>query len=247
MNKIVKKTVLIAAALAASATAGLVVTGKKIGWGPFASWDDWESETDQVKDRYELSRKKEIIFYGASNFRLWKEMEEDLKEYKVQNHGFGGSTDKLLIRYANKLLYPYDPAVIVFQTGSNDYVALKGDENEVYEQCIAFKKEMFSRFHEQLPEAKMIVLSGILMPGRDDYTPMVRRVNTFLKDYCEEYDYLYYVDSEDMTFDDDYIRDFFIKDGIHLTHEARFLWRDRYIKPMLEKVIEEYDLQEVRR
>ncbi|MBQ6560687.1 MAG: hypothetical protein IJL85_07655 [Erysipelotrichaceae bacterium] len=247
MNKLIKKTALIAAALAVSAAAGLIVTGKRIGWGPFASLYDWDGETDLIRDRYDLSRQREIIFYGASNFRLWKEMEEDLKDYKVQNHGFGGSTDKLLIRYADKLLYPYDPAIIVFQTGSNDYVSLKGDENEVYEQCIAVKKEMFTQFHERLPEAKMIVLSGILMPGRDDYTPIVRRVNAFLREFCEESDYLYYVDSEEMTFIDDYIKEYFIKDGIHLAHEARLLWRDQYIRPMLEKVIEAYGLQEVRK
>ena len=38
----------------------------------------------------------------------------------------GGSTDKLLVKYADKLLYPYNPKIVFFQTGSNDYVSLSG-------------------------------------------------------------------------------------------------------------------------
>ncbi len=56
-------------------------------------------------------RKGEIVFYGASNFTRWAAMEKDIPQYKVQNHGFGGSTDQDLIDYASVLLYPYQPTV----------------------------------------------------------------------------------------------------------------------------------------
>ena len=249
MNKTLKKAILITSALAATSVAGLVVTGRKTGWGPFRNLYDWDEETDKVRKKYDPEANKGgIIFYGASNFRLWKEMEEDLKEYRVQNHGFGGSTDKLLIRYADKLLYPYNPVIVVFQTGSNDYVYMEGSDMEIAEECVEKKKAMFELFHQKLPEAKFIVMSGILMPGRDEYTPIVRLVNETLKEYCESVDWLYYVDSEDMTFSDgEYKEEYFIKDGIHLTHEARLKWRDLYIRPMLEKVIEENSLESVRK
>ena len=45
-------------------------------------------------------------------------MENELKGYKVQNHGFGESTDRLLVQYADRLLYPYGPKIVFFQTGS---------------------------------------------------------------------------------------------------------------------------------
>ncbi len=249
MNKRLKKTILITSALAASSLAGLIISGKKTGWGPFRDLFDWDEETDKVREKYDpKTNQGAIVFYGASNFRLWKQMEEDLKEYRVQNHGFGGSTDRLLIRYADKLLYPYNPVIVVFQTGSNDYVCMKGSDMDIAIECVEKKKAMFELFHEKLPEAKFIVMSGILMPGRDEYTPIVRLVNEALKEYCENVDWLYYVDSEDMTFSDgEYKEEYFIKDGIHLTHEARLKWRDLYIRPMLEKVIEENSLESVRK
>ena len=250
MNNHLKKSILIgSAALAVTSFAGLLISGRKNGVGPFAHLHDYDEETDQIVKLYDPeTRKREIIFYGASNFRLWKQLETDLREYKVQNHGFGGSTDKLLLKYADKLLYQYEPAIVVFQTGSNDYVGMKGEDEDIANKVIAIKKEMFKEIHENLPEAKFIVLSDIMMPGRDEFSPIVRMVNDFLKEYANEVDYLYYVDSEEMTCKEgEYKFDLFVPDGIHLTHEARLLWKDQYIGPMLEKVIEENGLDEVRR
>lgn len=240
MNKIISSFIL-------ASLVGLVVTGKKIGWGPFSYLYDWDEEVDKIVKKYDCNtRKKEIIFYGASNFRLWEELENDFKEYKVQNHGFGGSTDSLLIKYADKLLYPYEPSIIVFQTGSNDYVHIKGSEEEIFNECIEIKKRMFKEIHEKLPNTKLIVLSGILMPGRDKYTNLVKRVNQFLASYCDQFDYLFYVNSEELTYqNNDFIKEYFIKDGIHLTHEARLLWKGRYIEPILKIIIKNFNLQEI--
>lgn len=47
----------------------------------------------------------------------------------IQNHGFGGSDDQDLMDCAPDLLYPYNPGIVVFQTGSNDYVHVKGNVN----------------------------------------------------------------------------------------------------------------------
>ena len=117
MNNHLKKSILIgSAALAVTSFAGLLISGRKNGVGPFAHLHDYDEETDQIVKLYDPeTRKREIIFYGASNFRLWKQLETDLREYKVQNHSFGGSTDKLLLKYADKLLYQYEPAIVVLQ------------------------------------------------------------------------------------------------------------------------------------
>lgn len=99
---------------------GLIFTGLYVGWGPF-TYLQFDSQERAIVEKYDAEeRQGEIVFYGASNFRLWTEMENDLSEYKVQNHGFGGSTDKDLVERAETLLYPYAPAVMFFQTGFAD-------------------------------------------------------------------------------------------------------------------------------
>ena len=228
---------------------GLIFTGMNVGWGPF-TYLQFDKQEKAIVSKYDAgTRQNEIIFYGASNFRLWTEMENDLIEYKVQNHGFGGSTDKDLVERANKLLYPYKPQIVFFQTGSNDYVSLKGTDDDKVTKCIEYKKQMFSTFHEKLPDAYFVVMSGLLLPGRSQFTKLTQKVNAELKALCESADYMYFVDAAEMTFDGtDYRTDLFIKDGIHLNHTGQLKWRGEYIKPAIETLIKAYpELASVRK
>ena len=242
--KIKKRTIGIGAGvLAVSSLLGLIVTGYEIGWGPFGKlFKGFEEEVRAIEKRNDKNvRKKEILFYGASNFRLWKEMENDLKPYRVLNHGFGGCTDKDLLKYADRILYPYEPKIVFFQTGSNDYVKLPGTDEEKANACMAFKKSMFEKFHETLPDAKFVVMSGLLLPGRSEYTQLTMQINKRLKKLCEENnEYMYFADAQKMTFDGrSYREDLFVSDRIHLNHEGQLKWCEEYIRPMIEKLIKQ--------
>lgn len=229
------------AGLAATTVAGLVITGREIGWGPFRRlFKGFEEEVAGIEKKYPVSEHQHgILFYGASNFRLWTEMEQDLREFKVQNHGFGGSTDKLLVQYAPRLLYPYHPDIVVFQTGSNDYVALTGTDGEKVAACMAYKRQMFDAFHKALPEAKFVIMSGLLLPGRSRYTALTQAINRELEALCAEKEYLYFVDASDMTYDGtSFAQELFVADGIHLNHDGQLRWRDGYILPQLQQLIE---------
>ena len=219
-----------------------IEVGINIEWGPFAflAFDKREKEILKQYDANE--RQNEIVFYGASNFRLWKEMDEDMRPFVVQNHGFGGSTDEDLMERADRLLYPYHPAVVVFQTGSNDCAKLKGSDDEIYEQVIERKLKMFDTFHKELPNAQFVVISGILMPGRNQFDSIIKRVNQRLREYAAQTEYVYFVDAEEMTVDSNgnHISEMFISDGIHLTHESRIRWANDYIKPVLEQLIDDH-------
>lgn len=241
------KLICFIAVLISAILLGLAITGWKIAWGPFSGLYDWDSEVSAIVEKSPIEENQNgIVFYGASNFRLWKEMENDLSEYRVSNHAFGGSTDKLLVEYANQLLYPYHPKIVFFQTGSNDYVSLSGSEEDKINLCMEYKQQMFETFHAALPDAKFVVMSGLLLPGRSQYTSLTQKINDKLEQLCAEKDYLYFVDSEDMTFNGtEYRNDLFIEDGIHLNHDGQLLWRDLYIKPELDKVIHDNHFEDV--
>lgn len=242
----------IAGALGGTAVAAayLAVIGWQVNWGPFKFlYKGYEGEVSAIEKRYPaVERQHEILFYGASNFRLWKEMENDLPGYRVQNHGFGGSTDKLLVEYADRILIPYQPDIVFFQTGANDYVDLSGTDEEKVAACVEYKRQMFARFHEQLPEAKFVVMSGLLLPGRSRYTGLTKMINRELEQLCAQTDYLWFVDASDMTWDgENYRTDLFEKDGIHLNHVGQLQWRDGYILPRLEALVGEFGLDHLRR
>lgn len=250
MSKKQKKILAGALGGVAFLTAYFAVIGWQTNWGPFKFlYKGYEGEVGAIEKRYAAAeRQHEIVFYGASNFRLWKEMENDLSGYKVQNHGFGGSTDKMLVEYADRILIPYQPDIVFFQTGSNDYVGLSGTDEEKVAACMEYKRQMFARFHEQLPEARFVVMSGLLLPGRSEYTGLTQMINRELEQLCAQTDYLWFVDASDMTWDGEtYRTDLFEKDGIHLNHTGQLLWRDGYILPQLDELIGEFGLDHLRR
>lgn len=182
-------------------------------------------------------RKGEIVFYGASNFTRWAAMEKDIPQYKVQNHGFGGSTDQDLIDYAPVLLYPYQPKIVVFQTGSNDYVAAPGTTEEKLRFCMHRKQEMFEQFHENLPKAHFVVMSGLLLPGRSEFRELTQELNRQLAEFCEQRDYMTYVNADELTYrGNEFDRSRFVKDMIHLTPEAQKAWAIQYIIPALDNI-----------
>ena len=154
MKKTTKYSLLTAAAISVTTIAGLIYHGKRNGKGPFQSLKDYPKDIENITKNYPLTRNGEIVFYGASNFTYWQQMENDIPAYKVQNHGFGGSTDKLLIKHAQELLFDYDPNIVFIQTGSNDYVNLSGSDEKKVQKCIEIKKAMYEYFHDNLPDTK---------------------------------------------------------------------------------------------
>lgn len=157
--------------------------------GPF-SFVYWPKEVKRVlKENPYDDYQNEIVFYGASNFRLWKEMKEDLKPYTIANCGFGDSTDKMFVEKAEILLYPYNPRIVFLQTGSNDYPGMNGTSDQIASTVLKNKKAMYSTFHDNLPNTKFYAMATILMPGRSEYTPIVQKVNEKLREYCSTIDY----------------------------------------------------------
>lgn len=209
----------------------------------------WDGEVEKIAVRYPPSQhQNEIIFYDASNFRLWTEMENDLSDYKVQNHGFGGSTDKLLTEYADTLLYPYNPDIVFLQTGSNDYVSLSGTDQNKVDLCIEYKEKMFAEFHEALPDAKFVIMSGLLLPERSEYTDITMQINQRLKKLCDQTEWLHFVDASQMTYDGvAYADHLFQSDGIHLNNKGQLLWMKDYIQPMIEQLIQQYGLNDLKK
>lgn len=202
---------------------------------------EWSRQVENlVKANDPEARRGETVFYGASNFARWYTMEADLAPYKVVNNAFGGSTDRDLLHWAEFLLYAYEPQCIFFQTGSNDYVeSEKPTDAEKVAESMEFKKEMFSKIHERLPDAKLVVMSGLLLPKRSEYTPMTMEINKQLKAYCGETDYMVFVDAEAFTYFAPlgmYDESKFVIDGIHLTEEAQKEWAEQYILPVMEEL-----------
>lgn len=184
----------------------------------------------RIRRAYRNRRPGEVVFYGASNFTLWKTMERDLDPFVLQNHGFGGSTDDLLNRCAPRLLFPYRPSVAVVQTGSND-LAVGRSLNQV----LADKLSMFDGFRAALPATRFVIMSGLPLPGRAELWEATRSINAAISSYADDHDLVSFADATEVLLDDrgGFRPELFRQDGIHLINAGRTEW-SKVIVPALE-------------
>jgi lysophospholipase L1-like esterase len=196
-------------------------------YGPFK-----ELAVMRIQFAYRNRPQGEVVFYGASNFTLWSALEEDMKPFAAQNHGFGGSADSGLLQEADKLLYPYAPNIVVFQSGSNDFVfGLTADE------ICANKDKMYAEFRKNLPDAYFVVMSMLPLPGRAELWEDSSKINEYLRQYCASHDNMSYVDATStmMTDSGGFRPELFRSDGIHLNRDGQLLW-GALIKQALEAI-----------
>ena len=61
-----------------------------------------------------------VLFLGSSSIRYWTTVAQDFPELPVINRGFGGSQIEDSIAYAERIVLPYKPKLVVFYAGGND-------------------------------------------------------------------------------------------------------------------------------
>lgn len=194
------------------------VSGYVYYMGPFK-----QLAIEKIRWNYPTERAGEIIFYGPSNFARWWTMEEDMAAcgYTVQNHAFGGSTDRELIEQADYLVYPYAPRAIFIQTGSNDYA-----EGLTLADVKANKTELYGALSVNLPDTAVFVMGGLPLPGRSEFRARTAEVNAFVAEYCAEHENFYYGDSDSVILgaDGQPVPEYFESDGIHLNAVGHDAW-----------------------
>ena len=206
---------------------GLDISPWKNGWEPGSPvFTGYEGEVEEIERKYP-AEKVQTVFYGASNFRMWRNLDKDMAQYGAQNHGFGGATDVLLVHYADRLLIPYAPDAAVIQSGSNDYAGLKGKPARQAAANLELKKRMYLYFLEELPETRFVLLSPLLMPGAPYFTETSLLVAEGMEKLCKELPRMTFADVSALTFDgSSYKTEFFKSDGIHLNRDGQLALRD---------------------
>src|SRR5829696_3884450 len=76
-----------------------------------AFWNDIQRFKSQ--DSNYVPAKNAILFVGSSSFTKWTDVQDYFPGYKIINRGFGGSSLPDLIRYADDIIFPYQPKQIV--------------------------------------------------------------------------------------------------------------------------------------
>lgn len=158
-----------------------------------------------------------ILFTGASSIRLWKTLAQDFPEFKVINRGFGGSQLADNVHFADRIVIPYKPRLIVIQAGGNDLNAGKSPE-----QVLADFKAYVEKVRAKLPETRIAYLNINASPARWAQVEKQKQANQLVKAYIAKGKNLDYIDIFDaMLGPDGKPRDeLFVADRLHPSAEG---------------------------
>lgn len=191
----------------------------------------WEPDIKKFEeaDRQNPPAKGAVVFVGSSSIRMWKDLAADFPETKVINRGFGGSELADSTYFADRIVTPYHPRMIVLYAGDNDLAAGKTPQ-QVFEAYQAF----VSRVRAKLPNAKIAYISIKPSLARLKLMEQMRTANELIRGYTVKGKNLAFIDvfAPMLNAEGQPRPELFIKDGLHMTREGYDIWR-KTIAPQL--------------
>ena len=175
----------------------------------------WEQEIQafEAADRANPPPQEAILFVGSSTIRKWTTLSQDFPEQKVLNRGFGGCQIADCTYFADRIVIPYTPRLIVLRAGGNDIHAGKTPE-QVRDDFRAF----VAKVRAKLPKVRIAYLTINATPARWANMEREKKANQLIKD-CENLDY---IDTFDATMgaDGKPREELFAKDRLHFNAEG---------------------------
>lgn len=172
-----------------------------------------------------------IVFVGSSSIRKWTTLKEDFPKYKVMNRGFGGSVISDSIAFADRIVIPYKPKMIVMYAGDNDIGGGKSPETVAND---------FKLFAEKIWKAdkKTKIAYIAIKPSikRWNLVDKVKEANDLIAAYCKTDKRLDFIDIYPAMLgaDGKPKPEYFVADGLHMTPAGYKVWTE-IVEPHLSK------------
>ncbi len=191
----------------------------------------WEKEIAafETADREHPPEKGGIVFIGSSSIRLWKTLPQDFPEHRVLNRGFGGSAIADSVEFADRIVFPYEPRMIVMYAGGNDLHSGKSPERVVDDF-----KSFVGKVRARMPSVKIAYIAISPNPARWAEVEKVKAVNEAIAAYVKDQPHLKFIDtfSKMLGSDGQPLPDIFVADKLHMNAEGYKIWA-RVVRPFL--------------
>lgn len=186
----------------------------------------------EAKEADSASAQEGIVFAGSSSFTRWATMAEDLAPLPVVNRGFGGSGIRQVSYYADRIILPLRPRLIVFYCGENDIC----NDNTPHEKVLADFKDFVAIVRHKLPDTRIVFISMKPSPLRWQWWPKFQEGNVLVRKYTGEQRGLRYVDVGAAMLDSTGRphRGIWQSDSLHMNEKGYALWID-VLKPVLRE------------
>lgn len=120
--------------------------------------------------------KHAVLFIGSSSIRFWDTLATDFPGIPVINRGFGGSHIRDSTWYADRIVVPYAPRMIVFYAGENDLESGRNPQ-QVRDDFRAF----VARVRRDLPGVRIVYISSKPSPLRIRMLEAERQANALIE------------------------------------------------------------------
>jgi lysophospholipase L1-like esterase len=183
----------------------------------------------EARDRIVVPAMGGILFVGSSSIAGWRTLPEDFASLPVLGRGFGGSMLADAVYYADRIVLPYKPRVIVLYSGSNDLAA--GAEPGA---VLAELKRFVSAVRAGLPAVRILYVSNAPNPSRWNRIGQIREANALIAAYGQEEGEIEYVDVFSHMLGADGLprAELFIEDKLHMNAKGYALWAE-ILRPRL--------------
>ncbi|MDP4131429.1 MAG: GDSL-type esterase/lipase family protein [Bacteroidota bacterium] len=195
----------------------------------------FSDEIGQFKkqDSIRFPPKDAILFVGSSSFRFWQDVSNYFPGYTIINRGFGGSSLPDVIRYADEIIFPYQPRQIVIYCGEND---LAGADTVTGKTVFERFKTLFELIRSKMPGEDIVFVSLKPSPSRENLLPKMEEANLLIKTYLSIQTHAHFVDvyHKMLNADGTLRKDLYRDDMLHMRPKGYAIWQ-KEIAPYLFK------------
>lgn len=196
----------------------------------------WRSKVKKIENRYSGTfPQHSVLFIGSSSIDYWKTLTEDMQPLKVLNHGIGGTKVADITYYADRLIFPFNPAAIVFFAGTNDINGFK-NSSKSGKKVFHLTVEFFNKVRSQFPAIPIFYIAIFPCPAKIKVWHEAEEANRLIEEYCSGHNNFYFIDPNPDLMDSngELRKDIFRFDKVHFNKEGYRIWA-KAVKPLLMK------------
>lgn len=196
-----------------------------------AFWND--IQVFKRQDSVSFPPKNAILFVGSSSFTMWKDVQQYFPSHTIINRGFGGSSLPDVIRYADNIIFPYQPKQIVIYCGEND---IAGSDTVTGQTVLKRFDILFQLIRAKMPGVPVLFISIKPSPSRWHLKNKMIGANELIKKYLKKKGRTKFVSvwKPMLGPDGKPLDSLFIQDKLHMNSKGYAIWQ-KLIEPQLVK------------
>ncbi len=172
-----------------------------------------------------------VVFIGSSSIRRWKNLQQDFPNINAINRGFGGSQIEDSVNFAQRIVTPYEPKMVVFYAGSNDVAKGKSPE-----KALADYQAFVAQVREKLPNVPIAFIAISPAPKRASVLESVKKTNALIEQFSNLVPNLKFVDIFPLMLDakGQMRPELYVSDRLHMSPAGYEIWI-KALTPILPK------------